>query len=132
MACISFVFYKDYSYFLLFWILDFIASMIKYKYANFYTEYNGENTNLTNYMKQAIISLSDLLSGFLVLITHYRSKPEREEEKKDIKFDNKLNFELIYTEFSEGETPFFLIILSSILDLLGNSANFLYHLFLKI
>lgn len=131
MACISFVFYKEYYYFLFFWILDFIASMIKYKYANFYSEYNGNNTNLNNYMKLAIISLSDLLSGFLVLITYYRSKPERQEEQKDIKFDNKLNFELIYTEFSESETPFFLIILSSLLDLLGNSANFLYYLFLK-
>ena len=103
--------------------------MIKYKFSNLYSEYNGNNTNSMNYMRLIILSLSDLFSGFLVLITYYRSKPERTEGKKEIKFNNK--FELLYSDNSQNEVPYLLIILSSLLDFLGNSANFLFHLFLK-
>ena len=132
MGLFSFIFYKEYYYFLVFWIIDVIISIIKNIFNEFYKKFNGGNTNLGNYIYLINLCISDLLSGFLVLITIYRSKSEKkEEEKKTIINENQNKIKLIYNDLSKKKYTFSLILLSSLLDFVGNSASFLYHLFFQ-
>ena len=103
MALLSFMFYKEYYYFLVFWIIDVIISLIKNIFKDFYTKFNGGNTNLGNYIYLINLCISDLLSAFLVIITIYRSKSEKkeEEDKKTAINENQNKIKLIYNDLSK-------------------------------
>ena len=81
-----------------------------------------------NYLGLLVLNIADLLAGFLVLITHYRSKSikrETEENKGKPKSDK---YELIYIDLSMKKHKYSLIFLVSIIDFLGQSSFFIYYL----
>ena len=74
------------------------------------------------------MNISDLLAGFLVLITYIRSKSARElsELNKDKIPSNR--YELIYNDLSIKNYKGLLIMIVSTIDLIGCSSNFIYYL----
>ena len=125
MKLISFKCFKSYNYFLLFWTLDLISSIIDYfSNKNVYKKLK-ENKQRNDYLNLIILNLADLLAGILVLITNYRMKSEK--EKQDIK-ENNNKYELIYNDLSIKENKGILIFLMSLIDLLGRSTTLMYHL----
>jgi hypothetical protein len=73
MSWISFSFYKDYFYFLIFWILDLVVTFI-----NKFFDENVLNSYLrvNEYFHLITLNISDLLAGFLVLYTEIQMKTE--------------------------------------------------------
>ena len=136
MGLFSFVFYKEYYYFLIFWGMDlvlYIPSLI-FKFSNPNIEEEKKPLVKKDYLELLNLNFADLLSGFLVLITYYRMKSEKEieeiKEKKNKK-RNTLDFELIYNDFSEKGNKYILILILSILELLARSSNLLFNLINK-
>jgi hypothetical protein len=88
-------FYKDYYYFLVFWILELAISIIKY-----FFEVETSNKNEIYYKENAYFNLislniADLLAGFLVLFTEMQMKTKKKEEIKK----SKNTQELIYNDY---------------------------------
>ena len=77
MAWISFSFYKNYYYFLVFWILELAVSIIKYFFevetSNKSEIYYKEN----EYFNLISLNIADLLAGFLVLFTEMQMKTKK-------------------------------------------------------
>ena len=127
MSIISCVFFKSYYYFLICWIIDFITYLIN-QYKDDTLKYdNMEFIKLNDYLYLISLNISDLLAGFLVLVTYCHTKSEKKEEKK-IKPNS---IELIYNDLSIKENKLIYIVSLSTLDLIGRSTTFLYHLFLS-
>ena len=125
MAWISFSFYKDYYYFLVFWILELAISIIKY-----FFEVETSNKNEIYYKENAYFNLislniADLLAGFLVLFTEIQMKTKKKEEIKKTKNTQ----ELIYNDYSIKRNKFIYIFIISIFNLLGSSIELFYYLF---
>ena len=129
MKLISFKCFKSYNYFLDYWILDLISSIIDYfsdkKFFKNLNNKNNENKKRNDYLGLLILNASDLLAGILVLITHYRMKSEK--EKEEIKGNNE-KYELIYNDLSIKKNKGILIFLMSLIDLLGKSSTLMYNL----
>ena len=125
MKLISFKCFKSYNYFLLFWTLDLISSIIDYfSNKNVYKKLK-ENKQRNDYLHLIILNLADLLAGILVLITNYRMKSEKEKKEEEVKNEK---YELIYNDLSIKENKGILIFLVSLIDLLGRSTTLMYHL----
>ena len=127
MELISFNCSKSYYYFLVFWAFDLFYSTIDYLTIMLYEQkyiFIKEN----NYLNLLSINISDLLAGFLVLITHIRSKSAKENSEiiKDKIPNNR--YELIYNDLSIKDYKYLLIFIVSTLDLIGRSSKFIYYL----
>ena len=124
MAWISFSFYKNYFYFLIFWILDLAVTIIK----NFFDENAINNDNFylkeNEYFHLITLNIADLLAGFLVLYTEMQMKTKKKEEIKKTKNTQ----ELIYNDYSVQKNKFVYIFIISIFNLLASSIDFLYYL----
>ena len=131
MKWISFVFYKSYYFFLIFWLIDLITSIGRYFLINFdLINVKKKFIQEDEYIYLISMTLADLMAGLLVLITKRQTKTENEEKinKKEKKLKRAKELELIYNDLSAKENKFFFILIISILDLIGRSANFLYAL----
>jgi hypothetical protein len=130
MGLFSFVFYKEYYYFLIYWGMDlilYIPSLI-FKFNN--PKIKEEKISLVeyDYLQLLNLNIADLLSGFLVLITYYRMKSEKEKIEIKNKNRNTISLELIYNDFSKKDNKYILILILSILELLARSSNLLFNL----
>ena len=125
MELISFKCFKSYYYFLVYWTLDLICSLINTFLQEKVYRNIKNNKNLNDYLNLLTLNISDLLAGILVLITNYRMKSEK--EKKKVKYNNE-KYELIYNDLSKKENKGILIFLMSLIDLLGRSTTLIYHI----
>ena len=131
MGLFSFVFYKEYYYFLIYWCMDLVLFIIPliFQISNFQTkEYNISLVNY-DYLQLLNLNIADLLSGFLVLITYYRMKSEKDIIKTKNKNRNSINIDLIYNDFSEKGNKYVLIFILSVLELLARSSDLIFNLF---
>ena len=125
---ISCICYKQYFYFLIFWILELLVSIFKNLIYNhkFFGEFI-ENDITDEYIDLISLNIADLLAGFLVLYTKYSFK------KKEIKKGKKGDINLIY----QHNTPFNpnkklqLLILISFLDFISRSGYFWFSFFIN-
>ena len=85
MAWISFKFYKNYYYFLIFWILELGISIIKYFFDENTTYNNKDYSRDNEYFHLIELNISDLLAGFFVLFTEMQIKTQKTEEIKKSK-----------------------------------------------
>ena len=128
MGFFSCVFFKAYYYFILFWVLDFLNSL-EIKFFINYTQYN-ENKQ---YRKEVLllylvcVNLSELLAGFLVIITKIKMKFLNEDK---IRKPSKNSLKLIYNDLSKKKNKYTLIIFVSLLDFIGRGTNLFYLLFI--
>ena len=125
MALFSIKCFKSYNYFLVYWALDLISSILEYLFDEKVNKDTKNNRERNDYLNLLILNAADLLAGILVLITKYRMKSEK--EKKDVKVSNE-KYELIYNDLSIKENKGILTFLSSIIDLIGRSSTLIYHL----
>ena len=66
----SFICYKSYIYFLIFWILEIFVSISKYYISNITSLENDLKEGLNNeYIELLSLNLADLLAGFFVIYT---------------------------------------------------------------
>ena len=78
------------------------------------------------------LNISDLFAGFLVLITYFRMKSEKEEETiKEIKPKKSNDVKLIYNDLSKKRNKHSLLLLLSIIELAGRSTDFLFILLIN-
>ena len=125
---ISCICYKNYFYFLIFWILELLVSIFKNLIYNhkFFGE-SIKNDITDEYIDLISLNIADLLAGFLVLYTKYSFK------KKEIKKGKKGDINLIY----QHNTPFNpnkklqLLILISFLDFISRSGYFWFSFFIN-
>ena len=125
---ISCICYKQYFYFLIFWILELLVSIFKNLIYNhkFFGEFI-ENDITDEYIDLISLNIADLWAGFLVLYTKYSFK------KKEIKKGKKGDINLIY----QHNTPFNpnkklqLLILISFLDFISRSGYFWFSFFIN-
>ena len=125
MALISIKCFKSYNYFLVYWALDLISSIIEYLFEKKVNKDSNNDRKRNDYLNLLILNAADLLAGILVLITKYRMKSEK--EKKEVKVSNE-KYELIYNDLSIKENKGILVFLMSIIDLIGRSSTLIYHL----
>ena len=125
MALFSFIFFKSYNYFFVFWVLEIIRSFILEKREDKLKFSNIKVLIARDYITLLYLNASDLLSVILVLITYFKSKSEK-DEKTETKNNNK--YELIYTDLSIKKHKFILILLFSIVDLIGRFSLLFYRL----
>ena len=121
MGFISFDFRKEYLYFVLFWVLDFINSIFGLiEYGRYKAEYM-----LINFL---CINIGELFSGFLILYTKLKMNYLRENEitPRTSNSLNKIEPELIYNDLSLKDNIFLFIFLASILDFLGRNYNSIF------
>jgi len=128
MGLFSFVIYKEYYYFLIYWCMDlvlYIPSLIL-KSRN---SKPIESLVTYDYLHLLNLNIADLLSGFLVLITYYRMKPKKEIIETKNKVGNSNNsIELIYNDYSEKDNKYTLIFILSILELFARSSKLFFNL----
>ena len=127
MSLLSYKCFNSYYYFLLYWIIDLISSLMDYFLENHV--YEEKEWKEIDYIDLIFMNISDLSAGILVLITNCRMKSEKEDEKKveKLKTSNN-NYQLIYTDLSIKRYKFRLTFLMSLIELTGRSSNFIYHL----
>lgn len=126
MGFISFFFYKEYFYFIGFWLLSLICAIID----NFFEKKinDDETTNILEYnlVRLVCFNLGDLLGGFLVLYTYITSRSKKEEEVKPKK--NKYTIQLIYNDLSIKKYKNRLIFLISIMHFIGIGIDLFFYL----
>ena len=130
MGLFSFVFYKEYYYFLIYWCMDLLLYIPSLKLLNT-NKNNNESLVTYDYLHLLSLNFADLLSGFLVLITSYRMKPEKKPEKEIVTKKNmnkNSSIELIYNDFKEKDNRYILILILSIIELFARSSNLLFNL----
>ena len=124
MAWISFKFYKNYYYFLIFWILELGTSIIKYFFDENSTYNNIDYSRDNEYFHLIELNISDLLAGFFVLFTEMQMKTQKTEEVKK----SKNTQELIYNDYSIKRNKFVYVFIISIFNFLGSSIEYFYYL----
>ena len=132
MGLFSFVFYKEYYYFLIYWCIDLLSLIPSFIFQISNSEMEKGNISLVkyDYFQMLNLNIADLLSGFLVLITCCRMKSEKEIMNEKNKNRNSImNIYLIYNNFAEKKNKYILILILSILELLARSSNLLFNLF---
>ena len=128
MKYISFKCFKSYYYFFIYWIIDLASSIIDHYLEQYIYKNDKAFIKEDNYLSFFALNISDLLAGFLVLITHFRSKSIKEEtEKNKVKTTND-KYELIYNDLSIREHKFILIFSVSVIEFVGRSSYFIYYL----
>lgn len=129
MKYLSFVFFKEYFYFIAYWIISFINSLINHYFQKQIK--NDENANKKEYNAIYLLCyiIGDLLGGFLVLYTYFTSKSEKEESKeKKNECKNNLHYELIFNDLSVKKYKYRLILTISILHFIALSSDLLFYL----
>ena len=131
MGLFSFVFYKEYYYFLIYWCMDLVLFIIPliFQISNFQTKEYNISLVKYDYLQLLNLNIADLLSGFLVLITYYRMKSEKDIIKTKNKNRNSISIDLIYNDFSEKGNKYILIFILSVLELLARSSDLIFNLF---
>ena len=71
---------KSYYYFLVYWTLDLICSLIDTFLQEKVYRNIKNNKNLNDYLNLLTLNISDLLAGILVLITNYRMKSKKKKK----------------------------------------------------
>ena len=131
MKYISFKCFKSYYYFFIYWAIDLASSIMDHYFEKYIYEDDKIFIKEDNYLSFFTLNISDLLAGFLVLITHFRSfrsKSIKEEtEKNEVKTTND-KYELIYNDLSIREHKFILIFIVSVIEFVGRSTYFIYYL----
>ena len=135
MALLSCFIYKEYFYFIGYWLGEIIRSIIEIIFLdkqNPEKKYYEKDDFIIEeeLVKLILLNLADLLTGFLVLYTKiimkfskHDSNPKKENQIK------KIETYLIYNEIPRFKHKIFLIILISILDFIASSVFFLHHYF---
>ena len=130
MKYISFKCFKSYYYFFIYWAIDLASSIMDHYFEKYIYEDDKIFIKEDNYLSFFALNISDLLAGFLVLITHFRSfrsKSIKEEtEKNEVKTTND-KYELIYNDLSIREHKFILIFIVSVIEFVGRSTYFIYY-----
>jgi flagellar basal body-associated protein FliL len=129
MKYLSFVFFKEYFYFIAYWIISIISSLINHYFQK--QIQNDENANKKEYNTIYLLCfiIGDLLGGFLVLYTYFSSKPEKEESKeKKNEIKNNLHYELIFNDLSVKKYKYRLILTISILHFIALSSDLFFYL----
>ena len=131
MKFISFFCYKNYFYFLVFWILELSVSILnnfiyKLKAIKLDDELVIDDDLKDEYIELISLNIADLLAGFLVLYTKY-SLPKK--EKRSI---SKGEIELIYKgdPVNNNKKVLYLIVIS-ISDFVARSLFFWFSLFIN-
>ena len=149
MSFISCAFFKGYYYFISYWIIDFLDMIEKDYFESHYTYdnsvSNNNNTNNSNsegdYIKNGreidilyigLLSIADMLAGFLVAYTFIRMNCFKKRQEESSKATTKSNYELIYNDPSLVKNRYSLILLISVLDILAKSHELLYFLFFNL
>ena len=147
MSLFSCKFYKEYFYFIIYWVLDLLNNM---EWGNFINKYNIDYYNtiskdykLNNkyYFPFALetelynllnLILADLSFGFLVAYTYIRMNCKRnlKDENQDKGKTSKNSIELIYNKPSKTKKAFILIILISFLDFVARTIELFFFLFI--
>ena len=144
MAFISFTFLKSYFYFLVFWILDLVITLIRDIYLFDEIEdpephpEKNENLKGSEFVYVSCLTLADLLAGFLVMRTNRKMKSinnqERQqkikEEKEKEKSKSGLTQELIYNDLSIRNHKYSYLILISIIEFIARCTDLFYMLFI--
>ncbi len=131
MGFISLFFYKEYFYFIGFWLLSLICAIVD----NFFEKKieNDETTNILEYnlVRLVCFNLGDLLGGFFVLYTYIASRSKKKEKVKPKK--NKYTIQLIYNDLFKKKYKNRLIFLISIMHFVGIGIDFFFiYFFLMI
>ena len=131
MKYISFSFYKSYYYFLLFWILELIITIIRNHL--FKKSCKDNNNDVTKNMNELIniicYNLGDLLAGILVIYSNIVTKPIKKEEDELVeKKKSKIHLELIYNDLSIKKNKYLLIFIISVLELIARFNDLLFYL----
>ena len=131
MSFISFVFYKSYYYFIIYWIVDSIITLGKDYFETQPSVKGSRFAKEIDLFYLICLNISDLSAGFLVLFTYFKLKTLRKNRPIDkaIIRTSVNSLELIYNDYSIRENKYPLILLISILDLLGRSTSFIFNLF---
>ena len=147
MSLFSCKFYKEYFYFIIYWVLDLLNNM---EWGNIINKYNIDYYNtiskdykLNNkyYFPFALetelfnllnLILADLSFGFLVAYTYIRMNCKRnlKDENQDKGKTSKNSIELIYNKPSKTKKAFILIILISFLDFVARTIELFFFLFI--
>ena len=128
MGFFSVSFYRTYNYFIWVWIINLSSALIKGVFVHKYDE--KDHIDVIIELAYIIcLNITDLLAGFLVLYTNKTSQTEKSKSEEDLKI-NKSYIELIYNDLSIKENKYCLILLSSILEFIARSTDFIYLLIL--
>ena len=88
MKYVSFVFFKEYYYFIGYWIISFVCSLVNHYFQERIKKDENTNKKEYNIIYLLCFIIGDLLAGFLVLYTYFAIKSDKvEEKKKNIKID---------------------------------------------
>ena len=130
MALLSCIIYKEYFYFIGYWLGEIIRYFMEMIFINNQKENKNDFIVEEELMKLILLNVADLLTGFLVLYTHFKMKSLniRQKPKKENRL-KKLESSLIYNDLSRFKHKIFLIPLISILDLIASSEYFIAALF---
>ena len=135
MCFISVICYKDYFYFLVFWILELLGSIIMNFLAKGYDLENELKKKLQNdfkndfkneYLGLLSLVIADLLAGFLVIYTKC-SLPKKQKGKL-VKANSKGSIILIYNSPINNTKKLLLLISISFLDFVARSGFFWFNL----
>jgi hypothetical protein len=123
MSIISFYCFKSYFYFIVYWIIALIITIIELCYTK-YVE-NKEYLPLKEHNIFPLIynNISDLLTGILVLIAN---KLTKSTEKEEVKEKHQPRYELIYKD--NTALPKRTIILISVIDFVSQFKDFIFAL----
>ncbi len=128
MGFISIICYKSYIYFLAFWIIDILASVLRY----YSTEIKIEKDFIAaeQYIILFSYCISDSLAGVLILITKKIMKSKKNEEI-EVKNNSNSIFEPIYKKKKDTypkKNKILLLIVICLIDFFGRAVNLIYYL----
>ena len=143
MKLLSCIIYKDYFYFIGYWLGEIIRSLLEIFLEILPNKKNNRNNKNSNkeesyiieeeLLKLILLNIADLLTGFLVLYTKKKmrsSDPEINLKKKSK--SKTIGTPLLYTDLPRFKHKIFIIPLISILDLIASSVYLIAALFSKI
>lgn len=125
MKIISFVCYKSYFYFLVYWLSEFCINFSKEIYFSDFIYIKNKQNYEIKYINLLCLNISDLLAGFLVLYTKFSVKNIHIKKEK-----SKNEIEYIYNKPKKNEFLLLLIIFTSLLDFISRSVFFLFDFFI--
>ena len=124
MALISVNCYHQYLLFLAFLIIDILASLQKY----YSTERSNKFLQAEQYVVLSTYCISNLLSGFLVLITKKLTKSTEEGELIDSSQESSKHKKSDKNDSNNNKKTILLIIGICFIDFAGRAASLIYYL----
>lgn len=126
MGLVSISFYKSYFYFILFWVFEFSSTFIKEALDAIYADHINVNL-LFELINVVCFNISDLLAGFLVLITCITSKSSQSTSISKKKTKESLESSLIFSAKSNSpRNKYKLILLISTSELIARFIDFFF------